>query len=62
MVKRPTVDSVRKAAKRGRHVAVDVSGRLKRSFGNPVQQKIEAHYRGKPLSFNYTGNIPLLDM
>ena len=57
MVKRPTVDSVRKAAKRGRHVAVDISGRLKRSFGNPVQQKIEAHYRGKPLSFNYTGNM-----
>ena len=36
---------------------VDLNNRLGRSFGNPIKQNVEIHYRGKPFSFIYDGNI-----
>ena len=36
-----------------RRVEVDLNNRLQKSFGRRVEQKVEIHYRGKPLTFVY---------
>ena len=38
-------------------IHVDVSSRLERSFGSKVEQMVEIHYQGKPMTFNYAGPI-----
>ena len=48
---------IRRAGRQVKKVTVDLSNRLQRSFGTPVSQKVEVYYRGKPMTFNYTGPI-----
>ena len=48
-----TKKKVAGVAKRFKRLEVDLNNRLRRSFGNPVQQRVEIHYRGKPFSFMY---------
>ncbi len=48
---------VKKGARKARKVSVDVAGRMERSFGTPVNQLVEVHYRGKPMTFSYMGPI-----
>ena len=43
----------RKFSRSMRKVEVDLSNRLQKSFGKRVEQKVEIHYRGKPLTFVY---------
>lgn len=43
--------------RRFRRVEVDLRNRVTKSFGKPVQQHVEIHYRGKPFSFMYDDNI-----
>ena len=52
--KKRTKGSIRNRMKR---FEVDINNRLGRSFGNKVNQNVEIHYRGKPFSFVYDGNI-----
>ena len=52
-VKEGTRKKIKGAARRFKRFEVDLNNRLFRSFGNPVQQKVEIHYRGKPFSFMY---------
>ena len=59
-------DTVKKRVKSGqrkvRKIYVDVSNRLQRSFGTPVHQLAEIHYRGRPLKFSYSGQIETVSM
>ncbi len=59
-------DNVKKRVKNGqrkvRKIYVDVSNRLQRSFGTPVHQLAEIHYRGRPLKFSYSGQIETVSM
>ncbi len=43
----------RKFSRSLRKVEVDLNNRLQKSFGRRVEQKVEIHYRGKPLTFVY---------
>ena len=43
----------RKFSRSMRKVEVDLNNRLQKSFGKRVEQKVEIHYRGKPLTFVY---------
>ncbi len=43
----------RKFSKSMRKVEVDLNNRLQKGFGKRVDQKVEIHYRGKPLTFVY---------
>ena len=52
-MKEGTRKKIKGAARRFKRFEVDLNNRLFRSFGNPVQQKVEIHYRGKPFSFMY---------
>ena len=44
-------------AQRFKVIEVDVNNRLKRSFGKQINQRVEIHYRGKPLNFMYDDAI-----
>ena len=47
---------------RMKKVSVDVSNRLERSFGSQVQQRVEIHYQGKPMTFSYAGPIEVISI
>ena len=49
--------NIRTGVQRTKHIAVDVSNRLQRSFGEPVKQMVEIHYDGRPLTFVYSGPL-----
>lgn len=45
-----------------RKIPVDVSSRLTSSFGSPISQMVEFHYRGRPMSFSYLGPIETISI
>lgn len=54
--------NMKNGIRRARHIVVDVENRMKRSFGNPVAQKVEIHYQGKPFTFNYTSQMETISI
>ena len=50
------IGTVKKTRKGIKNIIVDLDQRIKRSFGKPVEQLVEIHYSGQPLSFFYGPN------
>ena len=48
--------TVRKTRRGVKNILVDVNERIKRSFGKPIEQLVEIHYSGQPVSFFYGPN------
>lgn len=46
---------VKRGTRRARKIVVDVNDRMEKSFGRHVDQLVEVHYLGKPLTFRYNG-------
>lgn len=47
---------------RMKKVQVDVANRLERSFGSHIEQTVEIHYQGKPMTFVYAGPIETISI
>ena len=62
MVRQSLRDRIKNGERRVKRIGVDMTNRLERSFGTPVMQKVEIHYQGKPMTFNYVGPIETMSV
>lgn len=62
MVSDSTKKTMKKLTNSMKRVTVDLNNRLQRSFGTPVDQQVEIHYRGKPFTFSYDGPIEAISI